>query len=210
MSTIDTGRRGTRGARSRTATTRKRVPGRTPIVNQMPTVIWLTGRSGAGKSTISAVLERRLRAEGYCVGTLDGDDLRAGLCTDLGFSAEDREENVRRAAQVAALMARAGLIVIVSLISPFSAGRAAARSLFESGDFFEVYVDASPEVAEWRDPKGLYRRARRGEIRQFTGIDSPYEPPVSPELRIDTLASEPEQCAEIVIGALVGAGRLLN
>ncbi len=129
-------------------------------------------------------------------GCVDGDDLRGGLCSDLGFSATDRNENVRRAAEVAHLMSRTGMIVIVSLISPFRSGRAEARSLFEPGEFFESHVDAPLEVAELRDPKGLYRRARIGKIAQFTGIDSPYEVPQSPDIRLDTVSHTPNECAQ--------------
>ncbi|MDE3129664.1 MAG: adenylyl-sulfate kinase [Acidobacteriota bacterium] len=175
---------------------------------QLPAVIWMTGPSGAGKTTIAAQLALLLQRRELMVGRLDGDDLRTGLCRDLGFSEGDRSENVRRAAEVAHLMTRAGLIVIVSLISPLRAARAAARALFEPDEFFEVYVDTPLAVAERRDPKGLYRRARRGEIRQFTGIDSPYEAPESPEITLDTVAFTPRRCALTVLVALARAGRL--
>ncbi len=175
---------------------------------QLAAVIWLTGRSGAGKTTIARQLELELHARGLMVGMLDGDDLREGLCSDLGFSEADRTENIRRTAEVAHLMTRAGLIVIVSLISPFRAGREQARSLFEPGEFFETYVHTPPEVAELRDPKGLYRRARNGQIAQFTGIDSPYEPPESPELRLETVGHTPRECALTVLQMLVKAERI--
>lgn len=175
---------------------------------QLPTVVWLTGLSGAGKTTIAVELERLLTARGHATGRIDGDDLRAGLCMDLGFSEQDRAENVRRAAEVAQLMARSGLVVIVTLISPLRHTRDAARALFAPDEFFEVHVATPLEAAERRDPKGLYRRARRGEIKRFTGIDSPYEPPESPEVRLDTLTHTPHDCALEVLDALADAGRL--
>lgn len=175
---------------------------------QLPAVVWLTGRSGAGKTTIARQLELELHARGLMVGMLDGDDLREGLCSDLGFSEADRTENIRRTAEVAHQMTRAGLIVIVSLISPFRAGREQARALFEPGEFFETYVHTPPEVAELRDPKGLYRRARDGQIAQFTGIDSPYEPPQAPELLIETVGHTPRECALTVLQMLIQARRI--
>jgi adenylyl-sulfate kinase len=202
-------------AEPRTAAELKYVPGCADhqpatacIPGQEPTVLWLTGPSGAGKSTIAGVLAGELRGYGCAVAMVDGDDLRAGLCQDLGFSNADRDENVRRAAAVAELMAHAGLIVIVSLISPLRASRARARARFAPGEFFEAYVDTSLALAEQRDPKGLYRRARDGEIAQFTGIDSPYEPPLAPEITLATAARTPAQCARIALDALLLAGRL--
>lgn len=147
-------------------------------------VIWLTGLSAAGKSTIVNGLNPVLQVRGLRTCILDGDSLRAGLCRDLGFSDHDRAENVRRIAEVAALMADSGLTVMVALISPTRAARHYARSIIGNDRFVEVFVDAPLAVAEARDPKGLYRRARQGEIRGFTGIDSAYEPPVCPELHI--------------------------
>ncbi|MFJ3470005.1 adenylyl-sulfate kinase [Pseudomonas sp. NPDC090201] len=149
-----------------------------------PHVIWLTGLSAAGKSTIVDGLNPVLQGRGLRTCILDGDSVRSGLCRDLGFSDHDREENVRRVAEVAALMADAGLTVMVALISPTYACRHYARSIIGTERFVEVFVDAPLAVAEARDPKGLYRRARQGEIRGFTGIDSAYEPPVCPELHI--------------------------
>lgn len=178
------------------------------IVGQQPAVVWLTGPSGAGKSTIARILAAELRKRACAVGMIDGDDLRGGLCSDLGFSDTDRNENVRRAAEVARLMSRNGMIVIVALISPFRSGREQARSLFEPEEFFETYVDAPLEVAELRDPKGLYRRARIGKIAQFTGIDSPYEAPVTPDIRLDTVRQTPNECAATVLDALGRSGRL--
>lgn len=176
--------------------------------HQQPAVVWLTGISGAGKSTIARELEAELRALGHAVGLVDGDELRDGLCCDLGFSLADREENVRRAGEVARLMVRSGMIVIVSMISPCRSSRAQVRALFDTTEFFEAYVDTPFEVAEVRDPKGLYRRARAGGIDQFTGIDSPYEPPESPEIRLDTVEHTPSECALIVLDTLVRARRL--
>jgi adenylylsulfate kinase len=149
-----------------------------------PHVIWLTGLSAAGKSTIVDSLNPVLQARGLNTCILDGDSVRSGLCRDLGFTDHDREENVRRVAEVAALMADAGLTVMVALISPTCACRHYARSIVGIERFVEVFVDAPLAVAEARDPKGLYRRARQGDIRGFTGIDSAYEPPVCPELHI--------------------------
>lgn len=149
-----------------------------------PHVIWLTGLSAAGKSTIADSLNPVLKARGLRTCILDGDSVRSGLCRDLGFTDQDRDENVRRVAEVAALMADAGLTVMVALISPTCACRHHARSIIGNDRFVEVFVDAPLEVAEARDPKGLYRRARCGDIRGFTGVDSVYEPPVFPELHI--------------------------
>jgi adenylyl-sulfate kinase len=167
-----------------------------------PFVVWLTGLSGAGKSTIASVLERRLNDEGLLVCNLDGDLLRTGLNRDLGFSDADRVENIRRVGEVARLMAGAGVTVIVSAISPFRAGRQGARELMGPGQFVEVHVDATLEVVEGRDAKGLYRRARNGEIPNFTGIDSPYEPPLNPEVRIASFEASPEQEGDQVLEAI--------
>jgi bifunctional enzyme CysN/CysC len=175
---------------------------------QRACVLWLTGLSGAGKSTIANLVEKRLLALGRHTYLLDGDNVRHGLNKDLGFTEQDRVENIRRVAEVAKLMVDAGLIVLVSFISPFRAERRTARSLFEPGEFIEVYIDTPMAVAEARDPKGLYRKARRGELKNFTGIDSPYEPPEAAELRIDTTVLAAETAAERVIAHLVGTGRL--
>lgn len=168
----------------------------------------MTGLSGAGKSTIAALAANSLHALHVRTYVLDGDILRRGLSRDLGFSDADRIENVRRVTEVARVMADAGLVVIVALISPFRAEREAARSRFDAGDFLEVFIDAPLAVCEQRDPKGLYRRARRGEIPSFTGIDSRYEAPSSPDVRIDTAATTPEQAAAALLAAIAAFGFL--
>ncbi|MEQ1873022.1 MAG: sulfate adenylyltransferase subunit CysN [Ilumatobacteraceae bacterium] len=165
-------------------------------------VLWFTGLSGSGKSTIANEVESRLHAAGIRTYLLDGDNVRHGLNHDLGFTDADRVENVRRVAEVAKLMADAGLVVLVSFISPFTAERRFARSLLDEGEFVEVFVDVPLAVAEARDPKGLYAKARRGELVNFTGIDSPYEPPVAPEIRIDATTLSPAQAAEAIIERL--------
>jgi bifunctional enzyme CysN/CysC len=175
---------------------------------QRPCVLWLTGLSGAGKSTIANLVERRLHALGCHSYLLDGDNVRHGLNKDLGFTDADRVENIRRVAEVAKLMVDAGLIVIVAFISPFASERRMARSLLEVGEFVEIFVDAPLAVAEARDPKGLYEKARRGELRNFTGIDSPYEAPEHPELRIDTSEGTPDQAADTVVAFLAERGLL--
>ena len=169
---------------------------------QKACVLWLTGLSGAGKSTIANLIERKLTAAGRHTYLLDGDNVRHGLNKDLGFTAQDRVENIRRVAEVSRLMVDAGLIVLVSFISPFRSERRMARELFAPGEFFEVFVDTPLAEAERRDVKGLYRKARRGELKNFTGIDSPYEIPEAPEIRIDTTAVSAEQAAARVIAHL--------
>lgn len=170
--------------------------------------VWLTGLSGSGKSTIASAAVQVLTARGVLAYPLDGDNLRHGLNGDLGFSAADRAENVRRVAQVARLFADAGLVVLVPVISPYRAGRDHARTLHaESGlEFLEVFVDAPLAVCEARDPKGLYRKARAGELTGFTGVDDPYEPPVAPELVLATDELAPDAAAARIVAALAGRG----
>jgi len=181
---------------------------RAGLKGQKPCVLWFTGLSGAGKSTIANLVEKQLLSLGRHTYLLDGDNVRHGLNRDLGFTDTDRVENIRRVAEVAKLMSDAGLIVMVSFISPFRAERRMARSLFEFGEFLEVHVDAPLAVVEGRDPKGLYRKARRGELKNFTGIDSPYEPPEKPELYIDTMKSTAEESATLIVERLREAGML--
>ncbi|MBZ8142084.1 adenylyl-sulfate kinase [Rubrivivax gelatinosus] len=173
---------------------------------QKPAVLWFTGLSGAGKSTIANLVEKRLHAMGRHSYLLDGDNVRHGLNKDLGFTEADRVENVRRVGEVARLMVDAGLIVLTAFISPFRAERRLARSLVADGEFIEVHIDTPLDVAEGRDVKGLYKKARRGELRNFTGIDSPYEPPENPELRIDTTELTAERAADRVIELLRSRG----
>ena len=176
--------------------------------NQKPFVLWFTGLSGAGKSTIANLVERRLFSLGKHTYMLDGDNVRHGLNRDLGFTETDRVENIRRVGEVARLMTDAGLIVLVSFISPFRSERQMARDLLPQGHFLEVFVDAPLAVVEQRDPKGLYKKARRGEIANFTGISSPYEPPENPDIHIESAALAPEAAAEAVIAALDARGLL--
>jgi len=166
---------------------------------QKPALLWFTGLSGAGKSTIANNLERKLHALGKRTFVLDGDNVRHGLNRDLGFTEADRVENIRRVAEVAKLFVEAGLITIVAFISPFRAEREMARELVAPGEFIEVFVDTPLEVCEQRDPKGLYKKARRGELRNFTGLDSPYEPPSDPELTLNALDNSADDLAERVI-----------
>jgi bifunctional enzyme CysN/CysC len=175
---------------------------------QRPCVLWYTGLSGAGKSTIANLVDKKLHALGRHTYLLDGDNVRHGLNKDLGFTAADRVENIRRIAEVAKLMVDAGLIVGTAFISPFRAERSMARTLLADGEFIEIFVDTPLGVAEERDPKGLYKKARRGELKNFTGIDSPYEAPENPEIKIDTTATPPEAAADLVISMLEERGIL--
>ena len=175
---------------------------RANLKEQKPCVLWFTGLSGAGKSTIANTLERRLHSMGRHTYMLDGDNIRHGLNKDLGFTDADRVENIRRVAEAARLFVDAGLIVMVSFISPFRSERRMARDLFQEGEFIEIYIDTPLEVCEERDPKGLYRKARAGLITNFTGIDSLYEPPENAELKLDTSKTSPETLAEVVLEEL--------
>lgn len=172
---------------------------RSRIKNQKPVVIWLTGLSGAGKSSIANALELALCNEGRHTYLLDGDNVRMGLCHDLGFSDKDRIENIRRISEVAKLFIDAGLIVITAFISPFVRDRALARDVIGVENFIEVYVDTPFSECERRDPKGLYKKARQGLIKNFTGIDSTYEPPENPQIRICTLEDDLQTAAQRII-----------
>ena len=172
------------------------------IKGQSPKVLWFTGLSGAGKSTIANLVEKKLHAMGRHTFLLDGDNLRHGLNRDLGFTDADRIENIRRVGEVAKLMADSGLIVLTAFISPFRAEREMVRAMLPDGEFIEIFVDTPLEEAERRDPKGLYAKARAGELANFTGIDSPYEPPEQPDIRIDTTAMNAEQAATAIVDHL--------
>ncbi|NBW74377.1 MAG: sulfate adenylyltransferase subunit CysN [Sphingomonadaceae bacterium] len=173
------------------------------LKNQIPKVLWFTGLSGAGKSTIANEVEKRLHLMNRHTFLLDGDNVRHGLNKDLGFTEADRIENIRRVGEVAKLMADAGLIVITAFISPFRAERDMVRKMLPAGEFIEIYVDTALEVAEARDVKGLYKKARRGELANFTGIDSPYEPPEAPEIRVNTVEMSAQEAAEYIIAQLL-------
>lgn len=170
-----------------------------PSMKHKPVVIWMTGLSASGKSTIADALDIALQELGRITAIIDGDSVRGGLCRDLGFTDSDRDENIRRVAEVARLMLEAGLIVIVALISPSSASRHFARSIIGNEFFVEVHVDAPLETAEKRDPKGLYKKARAGLIKNFTGIDSRYDVPVFPEVHLDTQALSVEQSVATIL-----------
>jgi adenylyl-sulfate kinase len=173
-------------------------------------ILWFTGLSGAGKSTLANAVEQRLHELGLRTYLLDGDNVRHGLCKDLGFTDADRVENIRRIGEVARLMADAGLVVLTAFISPFRADRAMVRELMEDGEFVEIHVDAPLDVCETRDPKGLYAKARAGVISNFTGIDSPYEPPEDAEIIVDTSKMSVDECVEELLAYLKRRGILIG
>jgi len=172
---------------------------RSKLKNQLPCLLWFTGLSGAGKSTIANIVEKKLNADGKHTYLLDGDNVRHGLNRDLGFTSEDRIENIRRIGEVGKLFVDAGIIALASFISPFRSDRMIVRELFEPNEFLEVFVSAPLDICEQRDPKGLYKKARSGKIPNFTGVDSPYEAPENAELVLDTTSGSAEQCADLVI-----------
>lgn len=178
------------------------------LLGQRGCVIWMTGLSGSGKSTVGHTLEQRLMQAGHLAHVLDGDDVRHGLNADLGFSAEDRAENIRRVGQTAALFARTGIITITAFISPYRRGRHAARQAVGDGRFIEVFLDAPLAECEKRDPKGLYVKARSGQITDFTGIDAPYEPPETPEVSLRTDRASVDECVDTIENYLTGNGFL--
>jgi len=169
------------------------------LLRQKGVVIWFTGLSSSGKSTIARAVEERLFEQGHLAYVLDGDNIRHGLNKNLGFSPEDREENIRRIGEVAKLFADAGLITMTAFISPYRKDRDTARSLLAEGEFIEIFVKVSLELAEKRDPKGLYKKAREGEIKEFTGISAPYEEPLNPEIVIDTDQRDVDESCDSVI-----------
>jgi bifunctional enzyme CysN/CysC len=173
------------------------------LKNQTPRVLWFTGLSGSGKSTIANEVEKRLNLMNRHTFLLDGDNVRHGLNKDLGFTEADRIENIRRVGEVAKLMTDAGLIVLTAFISPFKADRELVRAMLPEGEFVEIFVDTPLEVAEARDVKGLYKKARAGQLKNFTGIDSPYEAPVNPEIRVNTVEMSAAEAAEHIIQQLL-------
>jgi adenylylsulfate kinase len=181
---------------------------REQMLKQSGALIWLTGLSGSGKSTIAYTLEHALVQRGHLAYVLDGDNIRHGLNKNLGFSAADRQENIRRIAEVGKLFVDAGIVTITAFISPYRADRDAARATVGAADFFEVYANAPIEVCETRDPKGLYKKARAGEIKGFTGIDDPYEAPEKPELDLRTATTTPQEAAVKIIELLESRGKL--
>jgi len=179
-------------------------------MQQKPAVIWFTGLSGSGKSTLASLLEQKLATAGHHTYLLDGDNIRHGLCGDLGFTEKDRVENIRRIGEVAKLFVDAGLIVLTAFISPFKDDRNFCRQLLDSHEFIEVFVDTPLDVCEQRDPKGLYQKARQGEIQHFTGIDSPYEAPQNPEIHLRNTDGSPEQAVADLYAELQAKGYLVK
>jgi bifunctional enzyme CysN/CysC len=177
---------------------------RADLKNQKPALLWFTGLSGSGKSTIANLVEKKLHRMNRHSFLLDGDNVRHGLNRDLGFTEADRIENIRRVGEVAKLMTDAGLIVITAFISPFKAERDMVRSMLPEGEFLEIFIDTPLAEAEKRDVKGLYKKARAGQLKNFTGIDSPYEAPEQPEIRIDTTTMTPDEAAAMIIDRLLG------
>jgi adenylylsulfate kinase len=173
-------------------------------------LLWFTGLSGSGKSTIAHALEERLHQRGCRTYVFDGDNVRHGLCNDLGFSIQDRTENIRRIGEMSKLFVDAGVIALTAFISPIREDREKVRGLFSEGDFIEVYIKASIETCESRDVKGLYKKAREGEIKNFTGITSPYEAPDNPEIIVDTENREIDECVDSLLGALEKQGVIPN
>lgn len=174
--------------------------------NHQGAILWFTGLSGAGKSTLAHAVEETLHQQGCCTFVLDGDNVRHGLCGDLGFSDKDRIENIRRVGEVSKLFMEAGIIVLTAFISPFRADRERVRGMVEHGSFIEIYCDSPIEICEQRDVKGLYGKARAGEIKEFTGISSPYEVPENPELTLNTATKELDDCVARVIEEMVKRG----
>ncbi|MBE9561543.1 MAG: adenylyl-sulfate kinase [Proteobacteria bacterium] len=179
---------------------------RADLNSHKSTLLWFTGLSGAGKSTVAHALEESLYQMGYHTFVLDGDNVRHGLCGDLGFSNADRVENIRRVGEISKLFIEAGVIVLTAFISPFQADRDKARKLVGDNDFIEIYCDCSLEICEKRDVKGLYNKARKGEIKEFTGISSPYEKPENPELIINTGTASLDDCVKQILEFLIQRG----
>lgn len=181
---------------------------REKLLAQKGVLIWMTGLSGSGKSTIAYTLEHLLVQRKHLCYVLDGDNIRHGLNKNLGFSAEDRQENIRRISEVGKLFADAGLITITAFISPYRADRDSARQILGAGNFFEVHCNTPIETCEKRDPKGLYKKARAGELKGFTGIDDPYEAPLKPELTIDATGTSPQEAALMLVNLLESSGKI--
>ncbi len=173
-------------------------------------ILWFTGLSGSGKSTLANAVNSSLFSKGCSTYVLDGDNIRHGLCKDLGFSDSDREENIRRIGELSKLFIDAGTITLTAFVSPFRADRQSARELVEDGDFIEIHCSANLAICEERDTKGLYAKARAGEIKEFTGISSPYEEPLSPEIKVDTGEQGLEECVEIILSKLIDMGIISN